>query len=319
MADNHLISVVIPVYNMDKFLSRCLTSVLHQTMKDIEVICINDGSTDQSGDILQTFSAADKRLIIINQTNKGLSAARNAGIKRASGQFIFFLDADDYLHPQALEIFYKVAVKSKSPVIISQSVCRLGKDKIPNKTYDPDAIKYKICSTPLQDLYKYRLVSAVVWNKLYRTDIVKNFCFIDGIYFEDWPFTACLFSEIDNFALIKEKLYMYNTISPSIVRSDFSVRKIHDYIFGIHHVHDYFLQHNKTDAWKIVRRKRISATIRMLLSKIKKSRQNKNELEKYFKEEYQKLVQQKLIFFGDLSLKSKIRLVRLLWRQRKSS
>lgn len=318
MTTDHLISIIIPIYNVDKFLSRCLESVVRQTYKNLEIICINDGSTDKSQEILHQYSASDDRFIVIEHANKGLSAARNEGIEIAHGQHMFFLDADDYLHPQALEIFYQVAEKSKSPVVISQNICRLGKDKPVKQTYNVDSIKFKICTNPLKSLYKHRLVSAVVWNKLYQSDVVKSFRFIDGIYFEDWPFTACLFSEISNFAIIQEKLYMYNTISPSIVRSNFSTRKIHDYIFGINYVYNYFLNHNKIAEWNIVRRKRISATIRMLLSKIKKSHSNKAELEKYFKEEYRALVQKNIISFKDLSFKSKIRLLCLLWHQRKS-
>lgn len=310
------ISVIIPIYNVEKFLPRCLDSVVNQTFSNIEIICVNDGSTDKSGEILTKFAANDQRFLVITQENQGLSASRNNGLEVASGNYVFFLDADDYLHKQALEIFYKTAQKSECPIVISKKFCRVGKDALNMQTYNSDAVPFKICNNPLNDLYKYRLVSAVVWNKLYRTNALKRFRFIEGIYYEDWPFTACVFSSIERFALIDEKLYMYNTTSPSIVRSSFSIKKIHDYIRGIRHVYNYFMAKNKKEQWMAVRKKRISLSLKMALSKISKSKENKNELESYFKQEYQKLADEDIISFADLTLKSKIRLLRLLWHQR---
>lgn len=311
------VSVIIPVYNEEKFLPRCLDSVVRQTLDNIEIICVNDGSTDTCGRIINKYAEKDKRFKVISQNNQGLSASRNNGMKIANGEYTFFLDADDYLHPQTLEIFYKIAQKADCPVVISDRFCRLGKDAVNDNQLDCNKVSYKICPRPLADLYKHRFVSAVVWNKLYKTEILRNFRFIEGIYFEDWPFTTCVFSNIARFALIKQRLYRYNTSSPSIVRSQFSVKKIHDYICGIRHVYNYFRERNKEQQWMVVRQKRISCSLKMVLSKITKSQTNKNEIEAYFKQEYRKLVDERIISFGDLSLKSKFRLLRLMWHQRR--
>lgn len=311
------ISVVIPIYNVEKFLPRCLDSVIKQTFSNIEIICINDGSTDKSGAVLAKFAANDARFRIITQENQGLSASRNNGLEVASGNYVFFLDADDYLHPQTLEIFYQTALKSECPVVISQDFCKLGKDRLNTKNYQSENVPFEICKKPLPDLYKHRLVSAVVWNKLYRISALRRFRFIEGIYFEDWPFTTCVFSNIDKFALIKEKLYMYNTTSPSIVRSPFSIKKIHDYIRGIRHIYNYFTAQEKAAQWEIVRKKRVSRSLKMVLSKIFKNADNRDDLEAYFKQEYLKLRDEGIISFGDLTFKSKIRLLRLMWHQRK--
>ena len=310
------ISVIIPIYNVEKYLPRCLESVINQSFSNIEIICVNDGSTDNSGKILAKFGAKDARFRIITQDNQGLSASRNNGMEIASGSYIFFLDADDFLHPQALEIFYNTALQSGCPIVISSTFCRLGKDSLNCKKYETDSVPYKVCSNPLTDLYKHRLVSAVVWNKLYRTSALRRFRFIEGIYYEDWPFTTCVFSNISSFAMIREKLYMYNTSSPSITRSTFSIKKIHDYIRGIRHVYNYFAAKNKMNQWDIVRKKRISLSLKMILSKITKSAENKNTLEAFFKQEYLKLVEDGLISFRDLTLKSKFRLLKIMWHQR---
>lgn len=310
-ADKYAISVIIPVYNVEKYLSRCLDSVLNQSVKNIQIICVNDGSKDGSLDILNKYAQKDKRIFVISQENKGLSGARNTGLEAVKGDYVFFLDADDYLHPQALEVFYNIAIKTDSPVVVSSTFARHGKDKISMAVVDVNNISYSVCSNPLTDLYAHRFVSAIVWNKLYKKEVIKNSRFIEGIYYEDWPFTACLFSQISNFALCKEKLYIYNTVSASIVRSEFSLKKIKDYVTGIRFVHNYFTSKNKVKDWDVVRRKRVSQSLKMLLSKICKSKKNRKELASYFFKEYNELSAEKIISFSNLSLKSKLRFIRL--------
>lgn len=118
MRNNELISIVIPVYNVENFLERCITSVLNQTFENIEIILVNDGSTDNSLRICQQYEKIDSRIFIINQENQGLSAARNSGINQARGKYICFIDSDDWIHEKYLEILYndieKIMLKSAS-------------------------------------------------------------------------------------------------------------------------------------------------------------------------------------------------------------
>ena len=99
-----LVSIIVPVYNTEKYLPRCLNSLIAQTYKNIEIICINDGSTDNSQKILAAFASADKRICVITQHNAGQGAARNKGLGLAGGEYVVFVDSDDVLHPQALEL-----------------------------------------------------------------------------------------------------------------------------------------------------------------------------------------------------------------------
>ena len=316
MNNEGLISVIIPIYKVERFLPRCLQSVVDQTYKNLEIICVNDGSPDKCDEILRKYAQNDSRFKIIEQKNQGLSASRNHGLDQAHGEYVFFLDADDYIHVQALEILYNVAKKTACPIVMTEDVYRTGKDKIKKGRINQNRVHYRTLKDPLRDLYKYRLVSAVVWSKLYRRDCIGDQRFIEGIYFEDWPFTTLIFSQISRCAIIDERIYMYNTNFPSIIRSQFSVKKIHDYIVGIRHVYDYFLKKQNQQQWDIVRKKRITASLKMILSKVSKSTDNKNELEKYFKEEYKKLRSDNIIKFSDLTFKSKVRLLKLLWHQR---
>lgn len=118
--DEMKISIIIPVYNVEKYLRECLDSVLNQTLTDIEIICINDGSTDNSLQILEEYAAKDERIKIINQENKGLACARNTGINNATGKYIFFLDSDDYLLPNVISELYDNAQNFDVDILMSK-------------------------------------------------------------------------------------------------------------------------------------------------------------------------------------------------------
>lgn len=104
---NIMISVIVPIYNVEEYLPACIESILNQTYKDFEILLIDDGSTDNSGKICDKYAGKDKRCIVIHQQNKGLSGARNTGLDNVKGEYISFIDGDDYIHPQMFEILYK--------------------------------------------------------------------------------------------------------------------------------------------------------------------------------------------------------------------
>ena len=118
------ISIIIPVYNTAQYLAECLDSVLAQGFKDIEIICVNDGSTDNSAAILKKYQKKDKRIKVITQKNKGLSGARNAGLKAATGKWVCFLDSDDILPPDALAVLYGGVQKTGCKIVASRVLSR---------------------------------------------------------------------------------------------------------------------------------------------------------------------------------------------------
>ena len=112
------ISIIIPVYKVEKYLRRCLDSVLNQTFTDWEAICVNDCSPDNSGAILNEYAARDKRIKVINhKENSGLSASRNTAIEHATGDYVMYLDSDDFIHPQTMEIAYYLAQRDDSDIV----------------------------------------------------------------------------------------------------------------------------------------------------------------------------------------------------------
>lgn len=111
------VSVIIPVYNTEPYLYECLNSIINQTLKDIEIICVNDGSTDSSLNILEKYAEYDSRIVIFSQENKGQSVARNVGLSAASGEYVYFMDSDDVLSLNAMETLFNHATKDKTDII----------------------------------------------------------------------------------------------------------------------------------------------------------------------------------------------------------
>ena len=144
------ISILIPVYNVHAYLAECLDSLLAQDFQDWEAICVNDGSTDDSLDILNAYAQKDKRFIVISQENQGLSGARNTAMQHFSGEWALFLDSDDMFAPKALSTLYTIAKESKQDVVIAPSFGTT--DQEPPA---PTGL-YQVCSPSLETLLKHR-------------------------------------------------------------------------------------------------------------------------------------------------------------------
>ena len=209
-----IISVIIPVYNSEKYLRKCLDSVINQTLKDLEIICVNDGSTDQSLEILNEYINVDNRITVINQDNLGAGAARNKGLEVAKGEYIHFLDADDWLEPNAYELVYHYVKKSDTII----DICMFLYKKYDNET---GAINYvdlfyilgkeKIKITCFEENSKFFIYTSVVpWNKLYKRSFIQDrFTFDEIICANDRTFYFKTLLNSRKIMLIKEYLINY--------------------------------------------------------------------------------------------------------------
>lgn len=184
------ISVIIPIYNCEKYLKECLDSVVNQTFRDIEVICINDGSTDDTLRILRNYAEADKRIKIINQKNKGVSSARNAGLDKAKGEYIYFMDADDYLELDALNELHRLIIEKSCDLIIFKTFNFI------EETGEYDYIDYhemkelssivaNKCFSNSDFLIEMLDVDVTVYTKFFKRKIVSDIRFVEGLIFED--------------------------------------------------------------------------------------------------------------------------------------
>lgn len=229
------VSVIVPVYNVEKYLARCLDSLISQTLQDIEIICVNDGSTDNSAEILSKYAETDERIKVINQANAGVSIARNTAIKVATGEFIGFVDSDDFVEKDFYEKLYNAA-KSENAEVACAGIIRENEKK--SKTlvsFD----KLTVCET-LQD--KFDFASApehcYVWNKIYLTSKVKELgiSFIAGLIYEDMPFTADVLTQMGRLVCVPNTCYHYWINKSSLIKSSESDKARADKIFAKNYI-----------------------------------------------------------------------------------
>lgn len=212
-----LISIIIPVYNAEKFLPACLDSVLAQTYKNWEAICVNDGSTDNSPQILSDYAAKDVRFHIINQPNSGVSTARNAGLRQAHGKYLMYLDSDDIWHSQTLEILQNVMEKSHADM-----GCFKYQEVYPDSAITfpqyPSETKFTLCQTPLLSFIRRKIKTGIlIWNKIYRMDKVKNISFCNLKQGEDDVYSLSILLKISSIAMLDNVLYYYMQNPSSIM------------------------------------------------------------------------------------------------------
>lgn len=212
-----ILTVIIPVYNTANYLKRCLDSVINQTINDIEIICINDGSTDDSLSILEKYQEIDHRIKIISKQNEGLSVARNVGISNASGKFITFVDSDDYIeintYELALQHFNSDDIDAVyfSTNLVFESQCT---DANQEKYY---IHKYHGIISLTPEILKNMDVCA--WNKIYKQELIKEYkiSFPNGLLYEDNPFFWSYMLVSHKVYFMNEKLYNYTIRDNSIM------------------------------------------------------------------------------------------------------
>ena len=220
-----LVSIIIPIYNVEKYLEVCIDSIINQTYKNLEIILVNDGSTDNSYNICKKFEEIDNRIVLVNKENGGLSDARNAGIEKAKGNYICFIDSDDYIDNEFIEMLYK-AIK-ENDVDISQ--CGYKRFENSGKVVETHAYNESksIKSRDFMiDSYFGHVDNIVVWNKMYKTSIIKNMKFPVGKIHEDEFFTYKVLDRCENVFVIKECLYNYRKNFDGIMLSKYNIKRL---------------------------------------------------------------------------------------------
>ena len=256
------VSVIIPVYNVEKYLPECLDSLLAQTYPHWQAICVNDGSKDNSLQILQQYAAKDKRFSIINQANQGLSMARNNGLKQAKGEYVYFLDSDDCLHPQCLEVASSCAEKYQAEMVCLGFLKNKTGHIAPQK-YELNKIKSKVTNTPLfcQTKHGKFRISFNVWTKLYKRELLNGLEFIPKIHFEDYPHTYAVLARKPKTVILDAKLYFYTINPQSISAQKSTVQTIKDFAAGLNFVCDIYQKSAAEKELKFMQRHLIPAIL----------------------------------------------------------
>ncbi len=224
MMDLPKISVIIPIYNTEKYVEKCVRSIMEQTYTNLEIICVNDGSTDSSLDILKRLQAEDNRIIIIDQPNAGLGEARNSGIVRASSEWLSFVDSDDSLVSNAYETV--VPAFHFNPDMVYFGINPIIEEGVEIGLAHHTDEAYKVNYQGLHSLseeMKKKLVIAAVWNKIFRKSIIEKYEIkFESIYYEDFAFSSQYYMVINNAYFIQDQLYNYLRRADSIMAETFS-------------------------------------------------------------------------------------------------
>ena len=240
MVRNPLVSVIIPVYNAQAHIGRCLESVRRQTYKNIQIILINDGSKDVSLPVCQMYARVDPRILLVDRENAGVSAARNLGLTLAEGEYLQFVDSDDYLAPWATALLVQKAVENDADMVISHYYRVLpgsvnektGEERpdtvtpygfLPEGLYDKRGFAENLMEEPASFYY------GVMWNKLYRRQIVERFhiqCSEELEWSEDFLFNLEFIRYAERFYSLASPLYYYVQNPNSICNTKMNFRNV---------------------------------------------------------------------------------------------
>lgn len=221
-----LISVIVPIYNVEKYLERCVNSILEQTYQNIEVILVDDGSPDSCPKLCDDFAEKDNRVKVVHKENGGLSDARNAGMNIATGEITAFIDSDDWIDKNMFDDMYSRMTEDNSDIVSCgvNSVYDYCTWEIP---LEKDDEHYLLDRTEaMKELLTDGKLKQHVWNKLYKTDIIKNIPFEKGKYHEDvfWSYQAVAAAE--KVSVVKTGYYYYIQRSDSIMGAEYSEKRL---------------------------------------------------------------------------------------------
>lgn len=225
--ENPKVSIIIPAYNIAPYLERCLESVRHQTYKELQIIIVDDGSADQTGQIADSFAERDKRFQVIHKENRGVSAARKTGLEKAEGDYIGFVDGDDYIEPEMYEKLVELAVE------YGADIAHCGYQMVfPDRVdmyHGTKQLKVQDTYTGVKDLLEGNLVEPGLWNKIYRRKLFNQINYDENIVInEDLLLNYFLFHRSEKAVFIDVPYYHYMVRKNSASTSDWNEHKVMD-------------------------------------------------------------------------------------------
>lgn len=260
-----MVSIIVPIYNTELYLRKCLESIQNQTFRDLEVILINDGSNDGSLAICQEFVAKDNRFKLFNQENKGLSETRNIGLKYSSNAYLTFVDSDDWLEPDAIQILFENIKKTNSDIACcGYFIAKPGKL---SPVWNDNSIEVWTQKTALSKLLSNREMKDFSWAKLFKKELWEGVVFPRGKYFEDIFTIYKLFEKAHRVVKINQSKYYYREHNQSITSSNTRLLKKELDLFES--TYNLYLFANKNPE-KIENPQQVKADITKLIYRIKK-------------------------------------------------
>lgn len=295
-----LISIIIPIYNVEKYLARAIESVKNQTYSNLEIILVDDGSPDQCGEICDEYASHDARIKVIHKENGGLSDARNAGLDVMNGEYVMFLDSDDYYAPYMVEELYCAVKQTESEVAFCQYAVVKKEDNSELETklrrpvraefpkpqemyvYNKEDVMYYLYDEYHEDATFF----IVAWNKIYLSSLWENVRFPKGKIHEDEATTYKIFDAATKVAYVNVPMYGYFEAPKSITRGKFSKKRL-DWLEALSDRITYFMEQKEKDYAIPAFRARADGAIKfyyMLKEQVKDSKKEQEQLKKYVKE-----------------------------------
>lgn len=209
MNNDILISVIVPIYNVEQFLSKCIQSIINQSYSRLEIILVDDGSTDDSPQICDEFKEKDKRIKVIHKKNGGLSDARNVGIEVASGEYIGFVDSDDYIDELMYEKLLNACIRNNSYIsICGRNIVNIDNDILCQQFTVEKEVVYD-GKTAIKKLLLWDSCDSAAWDKLYKKELFEDLKYPLGVWSEDYAVTSRIFAKADKIVHVGEALYYY--------------------------------------------------------------------------------------------------------------
>lgn len=238
-----LLTVIIPVYNAEKYLKRCLQSVCDQTYPFLDIILIDDGSTDNSGPICDNYSDMDKRVRVFHVKNGGQASARNIGLSNVKGDYITFIDNDDWIEPKMYEKLMVLMNKYECPIVGCATLKEFEDSSTFNEYKDRKSgiVSGKKCN--LDILYQDRHAWGALWNKIYKKELWNNISFPDGKQLEDYLVITKLFATADRVLFCNEPMHHYTIRNDSQSKKSFTEEKL-TIIESAEKIRDYFVRYS---------------------------------------------------------------------------
>lgn len=240
-----LITVIVPVYKTERFLNRCVRSIVCQTYQNLEILLIDDGSPDQCPELCENWAEKDSRIKVIHQTNRGISAARNIGLENASGNYILMVDSDDYLYNRMIEVMYSYLLDENADLAICdfQKGMEESFEFIYNREHWYEVITGEIALYRIYEGNDKALQYIAPWGKLYKKELFDNVKYPEGKIFEDIFVTHQLLYRCKKIVVIPQKLIYYFQSANSIMNKKFHAGKL-DYLPALKQRIEFFKEHN---------------------------------------------------------------------------
>ena len=226
MNEEKLVSIIVPIYNVEKYLDRCISSILNQSYRNLEIILVDDGSTDGSREICDTYARKDNRVKVIHQENQGVATARNAGLDGCRGDFISFVDSDDYIHPDFIKYLYTKLIETDSDICMCNYITTDEWDYSNKIDWNKKVDVYN--AHQLLDLFYSDMHCNIImlWNKIVKRECISDIRFDDGYINEDEGTSFKFIYKARRIVFCEEVLYYYFSREKSITGAPYDTKRL---------------------------------------------------------------------------------------------